>query len=63
MKKSDKDVRFEEAKLRMVMKLRNVSREEAEKSISTRRIASANAVGKEEDDDLLVSAEEFFGGK
>ena len=30
MKKSGKDARFEEAKLKMVMKLRNVSREEAE---------------------------------
>lgn len=61
MKKSDKDARFEEAKLRMVMKLKNVSREEAAKSISTRRIACADTVGKEEDD-LLIPAEEFFGG-
>ena len=61
MKKSDKDARFEEAKLRMVMKLRNVSREEAAKSISTNRVACADAVGKEEDD-LLIPAEEFFGG-
>ena len=63
MKKSDKDARFEEAKLKMVMKLRNVSREDAAKSISPRRIVCADAVGKEEDDDLLISAEEFFGGK
>ena len=61
MKKSDKDARFEEAKLKMVMKLRNISREEAAKSISARRIACA--AGKEEFVDLLVPAEEFFGGK
>ena len=63
MKKSSKDARFEEAKLRMVMKLKKVSREEAAKSISTCHIACADAVGKAEDDDLLISAEEFFGGK
>lgn len=61
MKKTVKDVRFEEAKIRMIMKLRNVSREEAERSISTRRTACAEAVGKS-DDDILISAEEFFGG-
>ena len=35
MEKTDKDARFEEAKLRMVMKLKKVSRKEAEKPIST----------------------------
>ena len=61
MKKSGKDVRFEEAKLRMVMKLRNVSRDEAETSISTHRTACADIAGMQ-DDDLLIPAEEFFGG-
>ena len=60
MEKTVKDARFEEAKLRMVMKLRNVSHEDAEKSISARRTACVYAVGKE-DDDLLIPAEEFFG--
>lgn len=60
MGKTVKDIRFEEAKHRMVMKLRNLSREEAEKSISTRRTACSVAVGKRDDD--LISAEEFFGG-
>ena len=46
----------------MIMKLRNVSREEAEKSISTRRTACSVAVGKE-DDDFLIPADEFFGRK
>lgn len=63
MKKSSKDARFEEAKLRMVMKLKSVSREEAAKSIATRRIVCADAVRKDEDDDLLFSAEEFFAGR
>ena len=35
MEKTDKDARFEEAKFRMVMKLKKVSRKEAEKPIST----------------------------
>ena len=59
MKRSGKDARFEEAKLRMVMKLRNVSREEAKKSISTHRTVCVDIAGKQ-DDDLLISAEEFF---
>ena len=62
MEKIVKDARFEEAKIRMIMKLRNVSREEAEKSISTRRTACSVAVGKE-DDDFLIPADEFFGRK
>lgn len=61
MEKIVKDARFEEAKIRMIMKLRNVSREEAERSISIRRTACAEAVGKQ-DDDSLIPAEEFFGG-
>lgn len=62
MEKTVKDARFEEVKLRMVMKLRKVSREEAEKSISTHRTACSVAVGKE-DDDFLIPADEFFGRK
>ena len=62
MEKTGKDVRFEEAKLRMVMKLRKVSREAAEKSISTHHTACVYAVGKE-NDDILISADEFFGRK
>lgn len=65
MKKSEKDARkdarFEEAKLEMVMKLKNISREEAEKAISPRRIVCTDIV-KRQDDDLLISADEFFGG-
>ena len=60
MKKSGKDARFEEAKLRMVMRLKNVSREETEKSISSRRIACTDAVGKQDNYSQML-AEEFFG--
>lgn len=60
MEKAVKDARFEEAKLRMVMKLKKVSCDEAEKFISNRSTACAVAVGKRDDD--LISADEFFGG-
>ena len=59
MGKTVKDIRFEEAKLRMVMRLRNVSREEAKKSLSTHSTVCVDIAGKH-DDDLLISAEEFF---
>jgi hypothetical protein len=51
---------FEETKLRMVMRLNNMTRRQAAADIANRARTTANAAKRSSCDDLLT-AEEFFG--
>ena len=51
---------FAETKLKMVMKLNNMTRRQAAENIANRARTSASA-SKRDLDDELMSAEEFFG--
>ncbi len=62
MKKKKSDELFAETKLKMVMKLSNMSREEAVEKIESQHRTPTSAVNRDGDEDLLISAEEFFGG-
>ena len=61
MKKSGKDL-FNEVKIKMVMRLNNMTRRQAVADIAKRGRTSTNASKCDSDDDLL-SAEEFFAGE
>ena len=51
---------FAETKLKMVMKLNNMTRRQAAENIANRARTSTNA-SKRDLDDEIMSAEEFFG--
>ena len=57
---TESDKLFEETKLRMVMRLNNMTRKQAAADIANRARSSANASKRSSGDDLLT-AEEFFG--
>lgn len=54
------DKLFAETKLRMVMRLNNMTREQAAADIEKRRLMSQNP-SKLDSDKEIMSAEEFFG--
>ena len=65
MKQAAKDILFGEIKVKMVMRIYNVSRARALEMIAGRaadKAALENAAGPDEDDDgELMSAKDFFG--
>lgn len=53
---------FDEIKLKMVMKVHGLSRVEAEEKISdVAPVRSSSNVNRDDDEEIMMTAEEFFG--
>jgi len=60
MRKSGKDL-FDEVKIKMMMRLNNMTRRQAEAEIA-KRVRTSTDASKRDSDEEFMTAEEFFAG-